>query len=40
MTPQPQEEPETCPWCGDPLEDGCCEHCDDLYAANDNWEDA
>lgn len=36
---QPLEEPERCPWCDGELEDGCCEGCDDEYAANDNWPD-
>lgn len=34
------DEPTFCPCCGDELEDGCCEGCDDIYAANDNYEEA
>lgn len=30
---------ERCPYCGDELEDGCCDHCDDRWAANDNQEE-
>ena len=29
---------EYCPWCGDELDEGCCDECDDRYAANDNFE--
>lgn len=31
---------ETCPFCGDEIQDGCCDHCPDQYAANDNYEEA
>lgn len=29
---------EICPGCNSELDEGCCDHCDDQYAANDNEE--
>jgi hypothetical protein len=40
MIPRPHPDEDPCPWCGDELQDGCCDHCDDRYAANDNQEAA